>query len=338
MGSAGQAMRTRFPSPLVGEGGSRGAKASASRVRGLDSREAITPHPPRSLRSLGILSHKGRGLRKESLPRLHHLFRLPADAGDAFDLERRAAGFLRDLAVVLDDEAERGRVLLQAAQELGRHAPVGALRAVLVDDVEEHEFAFGIGTRFLGHGRCPIGIPSFRGRPQAATRNDEPCDSHPVTKKKNPAQARGFSSRLASDRLQIGSGRLAVLAIGFDVERELLALVEIAHAGALDCRDVNEHIRPAAVLHDEAEALLGVEELNGTCGHSGLLWKTHLCVYAPRKPFAWASYPDFCEFLGEGPLGPKLQVRLNLECRLYRVALPVWQSLLRETQASRSGR
>src|SRR5664280_2295904 len=50
--------------------------------------------------------------------------------------------------------------------------------------------------------------------------------------------------------------------------------------------------RPAAVLHDEAEALLGVEELNGTCGHDGLLLKTRKGVNAPCKPFAWASYPD----------------------------------------------
>src|SRR6202142_1889708 len=229
------------------------------------------------------------------LPGPHHFFRLRPDAGDAFDLERRAAGFLRDFAVLLDDEAERGRVLLQAAQQFGRHAPVGALRAVLIDDVEEHEFAFGIGSRFLGHGRCPVRSVVIPGRPEganAAPRNDELNESHSNTKKKNPAQARGFSSRLVSDRLQIGSGRLAVLAIGFDVERELLALVEIAHAGALDCRDVNEHIRPAAALHDEAEALLGVEELNGTCGHGGLLLKTLKGVNAPCKPFAWASYPD----------------------------------------------
>src|ERR1035441_2243674 len=222
----------------------------------------------------------------------HHFFRLGADTGDAFDLERGAAGFLGDRAVLLDDEAERGRVLLQATQQLGRHAPVGALRAVLIDDVEEHELAFGISSRFLGHGRCPFSIPSSQVPASGRPRNDELNDSHSTTKKKNPAQARGFSSRLVSDRLQICSGRLAVLAIGFDVERKLLALVEIAHAGALDCRDVNEHIRPAAVLHDEAEALLGVEELNGTCGHGGLLLKTLKGVNAPYKPFAWASYPD----------------------------------------------
>src|SRR3954463_8636236 len=79
------------------------------------------------------------------------LFLLRAAADDALDLLRRAAGFLRDLAVLLHDEAARGLVLLQAAEQLGRHAPVGALAAVLIDDVEEDEFALGIGAGFLRH-------------------------------------------------------------------------------------------------------------------------------------------------------------------------------------------
>src|SRR5690606_31576021 len=59
--------------------------------------------------------------------------------------------FFRDLAILLDDEAARGLVLVEAAEQLGRHAPVGALRAVLVDDVEKHELALGIGAGFLCH-------------------------------------------------------------------------------------------------------------------------------------------------------------------------------------------
>ena len=54
------------------------------------------------------------------------------------------------------DEAARGFVFFQPAEQLGRHAPVGALRAVLIDDVEEHEFAFGVGSRFFRHDRVPI--------------------------------------------------------------------------------------------------------------------------------------------------------------------------------------
>jgi hypothetical protein len=59
------------------------------------------------------------------------LRRLGAFAQDALDLERRAAGFLGDLAVPLDQVAERVGVVLRVGREFGRHAPVGALRAVL---------------------------------------------------------------------------------------------------------------------------------------------------------------------------------------------------------------
>src|SRR6185437_8809149 len=316
------------PSPHGGEGWGEGVTVN---------RRAVTPHPDRHsasktrVNALMAIRPLPMGEVKRKLLHLHHLFRLRADARDGLDFERRAAGFLRDLAVLLDDEAERGRVLLQPGEQLRRHAPVGALRAVFIDDVEEHEFVLGVGSRFFRHrhrsysivlfvipGRAEGAGPEsrgfmcnsgFRARPLArAPRNDE--FGSRITKKKNPAQARGSSIFRALGRLKIVGGRFAVLAVGDDIERELLALVEIAHAGALDRRDVNEHIRPAAVLHDEAETFLGVEELNGTCGHSGLLLKTHMCVYAPCEPFVWASYPDSaCSW--EKPLGAQLQGRRN---------------------------
>ena len=74
-----------------------------------------------------------------------------------------------------------------------------------------------------------------------------------------------------SRRLEIGSGGLAPALVGLDLEADLLPLDEVVHAGTLDGRDVHEHIRSPAVLHDEAEALLGVEKLDGTCGHMALL-------------------------------------------------------------------
>src|SRR6476661_5092932 len=85
----------------------------------------------------------------------HHLIGLGADARDALDGERRAARLLGDLAVLFDDEAARRRVLVEAAEQLGRHAPVGALRAVLVDHVEEDEFALRVAARSFGHGARP---------------------------------------------------------------------------------------------------------------------------------------------------------------------------------------
>src|SRR5690242_18465969 len=96
-------------------------------------------------------------------------FLLAANATDALDRGRRAApGLLRDLAVLLDDETARRRfVLVEPAEQLGRHAPVRALRAVLIENVEEHEFVLGIRSRFLGHVRVPRLPPNVKPRVNA---------------------------------------------------------------------------------------------------------------------------------------------------------------------------
>src|ERR1700750_396855 len=70
---------------------------------------------------------------------------------DALDRQRRPSGLFGDLAILLHDEAARGLVAVEAAEQLGGHAPVGGLAVVFIDDVEEGEFAFGIGSGFLGH-------------------------------------------------------------------------------------------------------------------------------------------------------------------------------------------
>src|SRR5439155_216463 len=103
-----------------------------------------------------------------------------------------------------------------------------------------------------------------------------------------------------SDGLQIGCRRLAAAAVGFDVEGQLLAFVEIAHPGALDRRDVNEHVGAAAVLDDEAETLLGIEELDGTLSHIGLLERAKASV--GRTTICAGRYPDL-RGLEEGPCG-----------------------------------
>src|SRR5215469_9464813 len=74
-----------------------------------------------------------------------------AGATNAFDGERRASRFLRDCPILRDDEPARGFVFIRAAQQIGRHAPVGSLRTILIDHVEEHEFVLGVGARFLRH-------------------------------------------------------------------------------------------------------------------------------------------------------------------------------------------
>src|SRR5690606_15214096 len=99
-----------------------------------------------------------------------------------------------------------------------------------------------------------------------------------------------------SESLQIGGGVLAAAAVGFDVEADLLAFIQGRHAGALDRRNVNEHIRSASVLHDKAETLLGVEKLDSPLSHNGLhLKRTRRFVSArtiraglnPDLAFAW---------------------------------------------------
>src|SRR6202044_1868134 len=101
----------------------------------------------------------------------------------------------------------------------------------------------------------------------------------------------------SSGRLQIGRGGFAAAAVGLDVERQLLALDQRAHAGALDRRDVHEDVGAAGVLHDEAVALLGVEELDGTLSHDGPPLENADAFLWPREPFT-RSKSGFCVVLG----------------------------------------
>src|SRR5262249_5065717 len=68
------------------------------------------------------------------------------------------------------------------------------------------------------------------------------------------------------DGLQVGRG-FAALTVLFELERHLLAIGQAAHASALNSGNVDEHVLAAAFRRDEAEALGGVEKLNGTRGH-----------------------------------------------------------------------
>ena len=78
------------------------------------------------------------------------------------------------------------------------------------------------------------------------------------------------------------------------------------HASALDRLDVNEHIWAAVVLHDETKALLGVEKLNGTGGHHGLLIKREK-RHCPTQTIRTGSHIRILHVLGEKAFGPKLQ-------------------------------
>ena len=63
------------------------------------------------------------------------------------------------------------------------------------------------------------------------------------------------------------SGGFGAALIRLNVERDLVAFVQAAHAGRFDGADVHEHILAAAFRRDEAEALGGVEELDSTDSH-----------------------------------------------------------------------
>src|SRR5256885_1488425 len=80
------------------------------------------------------------------------LFLLRADPADVLDGQGRPAGFLGDLAVLLEDVAFGRFVAVEAAEQLRRHTAIGALRIVFIDDVEKGELAFGIATGLFCHG------------------------------------------------------------------------------------------------------------------------------------------------------------------------------------------
>src|SRR4029079_6280611 len=86
---------------------------------------------------------------------------LGAGAADALDRAARHAGFFGDLAALRGDDGAGGFVAVVAAERRGRHPAVGPLRAVLVGDVEQHEFADDAGAWFASH----VVVPSTVRRP-----------------------------------------------------------------------------------------------------------------------------------------------------------------------------
>jgi len=74
---------------------------------------------------------------------------------------------------------------------------------------------------------------------------------------------------------------LTGLAVGNDLIRDFLPLVEAVHAGALDGADVHEHILAAVFRLDETKAFLAVEPLHGSLRHETLL--SGMCLEGPRS-------------------------------------------------------
>src|SRR5690554_4396355 len=84
----------------------------------------------------------------------------------------------------------------------------------------------------------------------------------------------GTQIRLAAGSLrglQVLRRASAAAAVLNDIEIELLAFDDGAHACALHGGDMDEHVRLSAVLLDEAETLGGVEELDRSGVHDDFL-------------------------------------------------------------------
>src|SRR5262245_41784364 len=69
---------------------------------------------------------------------------------------------------------------------------------------------------------------------------------------------------------QVFCERLAGLAVGDDLIRDLLAFAEAAHSGPLDCADMHEDVLAAVHGLNEAEALLAVEPLYDSRIHGSI--------------------------------------------------------------------
>src|SRR4051812_48011547 len=77
--------------------------------------------------------------------------------------------------------------------------------------------------------------------------------------------------------------RLFALAAGADVELDGLAFLEGAVAGALDRREVHEHVGPV-LTGDEAVALLRVEPFHTACSQRLAPLQVHVREAPRRRP------------------------------------------------------
>ena len=134
-------------------------RAGAQRHRGggkghRDGAGAAPPHrfggqPPRHLRQSVGCVHRG----VSRLPLVNDGFvrrtLLPARPAQTLDRYRRETRPLGDLLVLLLDNRTRGLIGIEATQHRAWNPAIGALRAVFIKHVEQHEF--GTCSRFLRH-------------------------------------------------------------------------------------------------------------------------------------------------------------------------------------------
>jgi hypothetical protein len=87
--------------------------------------------------------------------------------------------------------------------------------------------------------------------------------------------------RRGSGGAQIVCRGFAGPAIGYNLERNPLSLVEAVHASTFDGADVHEDILAAIIRLDKTEAFLSVEPLHCTLRHMTLL--SGVCLGRPRS-------------------------------------------------------
>jgi hypothetical protein len=95
-------------------------------------------------------------------------------------------------------------------------------------------------------------------------------------------RGQGPEAQSSSGSLKVLGRALAVAVVLHDVEAELLTLDKRAHAGPLDGGDMDEDVRLAAALLDEAKALGRIEELHGSSVHDDFLSIAHRKLLAVR--------------------------------------------------------
>src|SRR6188472_3587084 len=85
---------------------------------------------------------------------------------------------------------------------------------------------------------------------------------------------------MSTDNADVASLR-ALLALR-DIELHLLVLLKVAVAIARDRAEVHEDVGATVVLGDEAEALLAVEPLHGSCRHVRSSFRARTSLTAAR--------------------------------------------------------
>jgi hypothetical protein len=138
----------------------------------------------------------------------------------------------------------------------GAHGQAKLALGILLDQERAH---FGVG----GHVGSLRKSGKITLREIAVFRTNSRSEKHRCDRAEAPPHRCIYSGSC-----QVYSRNLAALIL-FQIIRYALILIQGAHAGTLDSRDVHKSVVPAALRRDEAEALVRVEKFNGSDSHNG---------------------------------------------------------------------